>query len=165
MLIQQQFPEAKLVMAGPDEFGIVEKFQLDIQHAGLGKRVLFPGMVTGESKQELLARADLFCLPSDAEGFSMAVLEALANSTAVLLSPGCHFPEVETADVGRVVAAEPEAMAKAMGELLKDKKQLREMGRRGREFVIRQYSWDTIVNELEDVYREGIERQSHTNSR
>ena len=91
-------------MAGPDEWGMVEKFRQEIMKCGHGKRVLFPGMVTGEAKQGLLARADLFCLPSDAEGFSMAVLEALANSTAVLLSPGCHFPEVERAGAGRVVS-------------------------------------------------------------
>lgn len=158
MQIQWRFPDAKLVMAGPDEWGIVEKYQREIKHQGLEERILFPGMVMGEAKQELLARADLFCLPSDGEGFSMAVLEALANSTAVLLSPGCHFPEVETAGVGRVVAADSGAVTKALGELLEDKNQLQDMGRRGREFVIGHYSWDTIIDELIDAYHEGIER-------
>ena len=158
MKIQRQFPHAKLVMAGPDEFGILEKFQAEIKESGLQKRVIFTGMVTGDVKQDLLERSNLFCLPSDAEGFSMAVLEALANSTPVLLSPGCHFPEVETSGIGRIVSAEAGAMAKAMGELLKDRHALEEMGRKGREFVVRHYSWDTIVNKMEDVYYAGIKR-------
>jgi len=158
MKIERQFPHAKLVMAGPDEFGILEKFQAEIKESGLQKRVIFTGMVTGDVKQDLLGRSNLFCLPSDTEGFSMAVLEALANSTAVLLSPGCHFPEVETSGIGRVVASEAGAMAKAMGELLKDRHALVEMGRKGREFVVRYYSWDTIVNKMENVYYAGIKR-------
>ena len=158
MKIQRQFPHAKLVMAGPDEFGILEKFQAEIKESGLQKRVIFTGMVTGDVKQDLLERSNLFCLPSDAEGFSMAVLEALANSTPVLLSPGCHFPEVETSGIGRIVSAEASTLAEAMVELLRDKQALKEMGRKGREFVVRHYSWDTIVNKMENVYYAGIKR-------
>ena len=159
----KQFPDVILVMAGPDEFMIENQFQSMVKQSGLQNRILFPGMVMGEIKRDLLARADLFCLPSDAEGFSMAILEALASETAVMISPGCHFPEVEKADVGKVVEVEPEAMAKAMIALLKDRKQLKEMGRKGREFVTRNYSWDTIAREVIDAYQEGIARHSRVN--
>jgi len=158
LMLQSAFPKATLVMAGPDEWGMVEKFRQEIMKAGIGNRVLFPGMVTGEAKQELLTRADLFCLPSDAEGFSMAVLEALANSTAVLLSPGCHFPEVEKAGAGRVVQPEPDALCNAMADLLDNPGKLKEMGKKGRDFVSRHYSWDTITDQLIEAYVEGIER-------
>jgi glycosyltransferase involved in cell wall biosynthesis len=158
--IQQAFPKVRLVMAGPDEWGMADKLRRDITRAGVGNRVLFPGMVTGEAKQELLARADLFCLPSDAEGFSVAVLEALANSTAVLLSPGCHFPEVEKAGVGRVVQPEPGPLHEAIADLLANPKTLREMGSRGRDFVSRHYSWETITDQLVEAYVEGIERNN-----
>lgn len=165
LMIHNKFPKAKLVMAGPDEWGIVEKFRQEIMKAGAGKQVLFPGMVTGEAKQELLRRADLFCLPSDAEGFSMAVLEALANSTAVLLSPGCHFPEVEKVGAGRVVPPEPEALSIAIADLLSNPEELKEMGKKGRDFVLQHYSWDTITDQLIDAYIEGIERNKSKSRR
>jgi glycosyltransferase involved in cell wall biosynthesis len=158
LMLHSAFPKATLVMAGPDEWGMVEKFRQEIMNAGIGNRVLFPGMVTGEAKQELLTRADLFCLPSDAEGFSMAVLEALANSTAVLLSPGCYFPEVEKAGAGCVVQPEPNALCNAMADLLDNPEKLKEMGKKGRDFVSRHYSWDTITDQLIETYAEGIER-------
>jgi len=160
LMIHSAFPKARLVMAGPDEWGIVEKFRQEIMKAGIGNRVLFPGMVTGEAKQELLARADLFCLPSDGEGFSMAVLEALANATAVLLSPGCHFPEVEKAGAGRVVKPEADALSKALVDLLENPEKLEKMGQKGRDFVSQHYSWDTITDQLIEAYLEGIERNS-----
>jgi glycosyltransferase involved in cell wall biosynthesis len=156
LMIHKRFPKATLVMAGPDEWGMVEKFRQEIMKAGAGKQVLFPGMVTGEAKQELLRRADLFCLPSDAEGFSMAVLEALANSTAVLLSPGCHFPEVEKVGAGRVVPPESEALSKAIADILSDNDRLKKMGIAGFELVKKEYGWDHIVERLLLVYERGI---------
>lgn len=156
--IQGDFPQARLVMAGPDEWGLETKFKEEIHQAGLGERVLFPGMVSGDDKFNLLARANIFCLPSDAEGFSMAVLEALASATPVLLSPGCHFPEVETAGVGQIVSAQPKAQAQALANLLAQPKKLNHMGLNARKFVAQHYSWDHITNQLLDVYTEGIKR-------
>ncbi len=161
--VSKEVPDAILIMAGPDEFMIEDKFRAIVKQNGLQDRILFPGMVEGELKKDLMARADLFCLPSAAEGFSMAILEALASAIAVMISPGCHFPEVEQAGAGKVVEAKPDVMAKTMIELLKDRRRLVEMGRRGREFVIRDYSWDTIVSKLIDAYQEGIARHSRVN--
>jgi glycosyltransferase involved in cell wall biosynthesis len=151
-------PEAVLVVAGPDEFGLETQFREQVARAGVRARVVFPGMVQGELKQRLLARADLFCLPSDAEGFSMAILEALAASTAVLISPGCHFDEVVDAGAGRVVAATADALALALRSLLADRQELRVMGERGRDLVRARYSWETIADEFVATYEEGISR-------
>ncbi len=161
--IQSLIPNVRLVVAGPDEHNLKSNFQDKVRNAGLEQRIVFPGEITGKVKHDLLARADLFCLPSESEGFSMAILEALASGTPVMISPGCHFPEVEQAGVGKVVETEPEAMAQAMIELLKDRKQLEAMGRKGREFVTRNYSWDTIASEVINAYQEGIARYAHAN--
>lgn len=156
--IQHQFPKAILVMAGPDEWKEEKKFRELIAQAGGGEHVIFTGMVTGDTKLDLLARANLFCLPSVAEGFSIAMLEALASATPVLLSPGCHFPAVETAGAGRIAPAEPEKLAAALADLLSQPDKLQAMGRAGRDLVAKNYSWDHITDQLLETYREGIER-------
>jgi len=153
-----RLPKAFLVMAGPDDWGYTKEFTRKVRQAGVGERVIFPGMVSGEAKLDLLARANLFCLPSDAEGFSMAVLEALASATPVLLSPGCHFPEAEKAGAGRVVPTTPAALAEALLDLLSQPERLKIMGQRGFEVVRDNYSWDHITDQLLGVYLEGIER-------
>src|SRR5258708_5095273 len=133
MQVKQEFPDAILIFAGPDEFGLEASLRRRANVAGFAQSVVFPGMVHGALKKQLLARADLFCLPSEAEGFSMAVLEALASSTAVLLSPGCHFPEVEQKGAGRIVEADPDILAGALRELLSDRSELARMGQVGRQ--------------------------------
>ncbi|MBY0526637.1 MAG: glycosyltransferase [Gemmataceae bacterium] len=151
-------PRAVLIMAGPDYGGLERQYREAIQSAGLGERVRFPGTVLGEEKLDLLARADVFCLPSLSEGFSMAVLEALASATPVLLSPGCYFPEVEAAEAGRIVPVQAEAIAGALADLLARPQQLPAMGQAGLELVRRHYSWEHVAERLAAVYEEGIAR-------
>jgi glycosyltransferase involved in cell wall biosynthesis len=156
--IRDRFPRAMLVMAGPDEWGLAQRFRTQVSQAGANDRVLFPGMVTGEDKMELLARADIFCLPSGAEGFPIAALEALASATPVILSPACHFPEVEQAGAGRIVEPTPTSLAEALTDFLSRPNDLRPMGVRGRVLVERDYSWDRITHLMVDAYREGLDR-------
>ena len=156
--IHHSLPKAFLVMAGPDDWGYTEAFTRKVRQAGVGERVIFPGMISGDAKLDLLARADLFCLPSDAEGFSMAVLEALASATPVLLSPGCYFPEAEKAGAGRVVPPTPAALAEALEDLLSHPERLQVMGQRGFDLVRDNYSWGHITDQLLEVYLEGLAR-------
>lgn len=158
--VSNEHQNAFLVMAGPDEFKIEDSFKEKVKNAGLNSRILFPGMLEGEDKLNLLARADLFCLPSDAEGFSMAVLEAMASETAVMLSPGCHFPEVEKNNCGIVVENDVDQIALSLSFLIKDKNRLTAMGKNAHSFVAKNYTWDKISDEMIEVYHEGIERFS-----
>lgn len=156
--VQARIPDACLVMAGPDEWGMQASFRARADAAGLQQRVIFPGMVEGEDKLDLLARADLFCLPSDAEGFSMAVLEALASSTAVLLSPGCYFPEVEAAGAGTIAPSDVASIAGGLVALASDRERLRAMGANGRQLVTEHYTWDRITDAMIVTYETGRAR-------
>jgi glycosyltransferase involved in cell wall biosynthesis len=154
--IHRDIPDATLVIAGPDEWNLEAGYRDSIRNAGLQERVKFPGMISGEDKLDLLARADLFSLPSDGEGFSYAVLEALASGTAVCLSPGCHFDEVEDAGCGRVVPNDVNLIAQVMLEMLADRQQLAAMGRAARALVEKKYDWELVTNQMIDVYEEGL---------
>jgi glycosyltransferase involved in cell wall biosynthesis len=135
---------AYLVMAGVDQSDARARWQLP--------RVVFTGPLSGQEKADVLHRADLFALPSHGEGLSMAMLEALAYGTAVLLSPECHFAEAASAGAGVIVPRGIEAWTAAMDELLRDPAQLRAMGERGRALAEREYSWDVIARRLAEVY-------------
>lgn len=151
-------PKAVLVMAGPDEGLLQDSYRARLEQAGLSGRTLFPGMLTGGAKLDWLARADLFCLPSRAEGFSMAVLEAMASGTPVMLSPGCHFPRAAQVGAGWVVPRTVADWARALDRVLSDPARLADAGARARDLVEREFAWPGIVARMEAVYREGIAR-------
>ena len=160
--IAAQHPRAVLVMAGPDEWSLEEQWRARANELGVAGRIHFPGMITGDDKADMLARADLFVLPSTGEGFSNAVLEAMASGTAVMLSPHCNFPEVAAAGAGVIVENDVPAITAGLSRLLAQPARLRAMGETARRFVMEHYSWDVITDRLLEVYAEGIERARRT---
>ncbi|WP_373331489.1 glycosyltransferase [Salmonirosea aquatica] len=85
-----QYPDAVLVLAGPDD-GYQEETEAFIEAHELKSRILLVGLLTDEVKKSALADADLFVLPSYSEGFSIAVLEAMAAGVPTLVSSRVGF--------------------------------------------------------------------------
>ena len=79
-------PDLHLLMAGPDQQGWSEELQQGADEAGVGSRVHWPGMLQGDAKWGAFYAAEAFVLPSHQENFGVAVAEALACATPVLLS-------------------------------------------------------------------------------
>jgi glycosyltransferase involved in cell wall biosynthesis len=75
-----------LVIAGPDEEGWKTQLLSMASKAGLPDRVHFPGMLKGDEKCGAFYAAEAFVLPSHQENFGVAVAEALACGTPVLIS-------------------------------------------------------------------------------
>jgi glycosyltransferase involved in cell wall biosynthesis len=144
-------PGPHLVLAGPDG-GVRRSLEQRVVRLGLSGRVHFPGALYGRLKWSALAGASCFCLPSRQEGFSMAVLEALASGVPTVVSHECNFPEVSSAGAGRVVALDAAAIAAALAELLADdaeRARIRELARR---FVFERYDWSVLATRMVEAY-------------
>ncbi len=79
-------PTLDLVVAGPDQVGLVSGLQARAKALGIGSRVHFPGMLTGDIKTGAFRAAEAFILPSHQENFGIVVTEAMACGTPVLIS-------------------------------------------------------------------------------
>lgn len=154
--VQAAHPELFLLMTGVDECDAQRRWRPIVDRDGYRHRVVFTGPLSGREKEDVLHRADLFSLPSAGEGLSMATLEAMAHATAVMLSPGCHFPEIEPAGAGIIVDRSVDAMVPALERLISDRQLLRTQGEAGRRMVMRNYSWDVIADRLLDFYSRGM---------
>jgi glycosyltransferase involved in cell wall biosynthesis len=146
-------PDLHVVLAGNDD-GELGPFRDRCAALGVLGSVTWLGHVSGERSRRVWAAADAFVLPSYSEGFSMAVLEALACRLPVLITTACHFPELASAGAGVVVEpSAPAVTAGLRGLLERSAPEREELGRRGRGLVERDYTWDRQGERLASVYR------------
>lgn len=84
-------PSWKLILAGNGE---IDEAKSLIKEFDLEKSIQCVGWVSGEEKQNLFSRASVFCLPSYAEGFPMAVLDAVSFGVPILTTPVGGIPDI-----------------------------------------------------------------------
>jgi glycosyltransferase involved in cell wall biosynthesis len=111
---------------------------------GVGDRVSFLGAIGQDRVIEELARADVFCLPSFAEGVPVVLMEAMAMETPVVASAVMGVPElVEDGTSGLLVPpGRPDAVADALAALAADPGRRATLGREGRRKVIAEFDVD-----------------------
>lgn len=137
---------AVLVLAGPDDRGYRVEVEALIAKHGIGDRVTLTGMIKGQQKLAALADADVFVLPSYQENFGIAVVEALAAGTPVIVSDQVNIhDEINKAGVGAVVPTQVESLAKTLDRWLKDEQLRSAAASRTREFVKHNYDWNEIA--------------------
>jgi poly(glycerol-phosphate) alpha-glucosyltransferase len=151
--VHPEHPNWILLVTGPDDLGHQAEVERKVARLGISSSVLFTGPMYGEDKIAALAAAKCFVLPSFSEGFSMAVLEALAWRLPVLITPGCNFPEVVTADAGVMIEPNARGTAEGLRRLMRLSESERvAMGKRGRQLVEERYTWHRVGAQMIDVY-------------
>ena len=93
----------RLVFAGPDQTGWSAALREIAQQLGIADRIVWTGMISGDLKWGMLHLAEAFVLPSHQENFGIAVAEALACGTPVLISNKVNiWREIESDRAGLV---------------------------------------------------------------
>lgn len=114
------------------------------------------GRLAHERMPGLMRSVDVVCLPSYREGAAKVLLEAAASGRAIVTTdvPGCR-EAVQPGESGLLVPPrDPDALAEALGRLLRDPGLCRRMGLRGRELAVERFSIQRVVEKTAEVYRE-----------
>jgi glycosyltransferase involved in cell wall biosynthesis len=124
------------------------------EQLGLARHVEFRGEVPHERVPDVLAELDIFAMPSRAEGFGVAALEAAAMELPVAGSRVHGIPDVvEDGVTGLLVPpGDAAALAQAIGRLARDGALRAELGRAGRALVERRYRWEENAAQMERLY-------------
>jgi phosphatidylinositol alpha-1,6-mannosyltransferase len=127
-----------------------------------GSDVLFTGGVPAEELPAHYALADVFAMPCrtrgaglDVEGLGIVFLEASASGVPVVAGRSGGAPEtVIEGETGNVVDGRShEQIVEVIAGLLADPSRARKMGRAGREWIVRDWSWDSHTARLSDLLR------------
>ncbi len=161
-LLQRQAPEQswQLLIAGSGDPDYELSLRSMATTLGLSSRCHWLGFVSGERKDLLLQGCDWFVLPSAAENFGVAVAEALAAGTPVILSPEVGLaPAVAEAGAGRISARTPETLARTLQEALSGERA--PFGAAARALAEERYSWHAVAGRLAAAYAQILATPIH----
>jgi glycosyltransferase involved in cell wall biosynthesis len=142
----------RIVGGGDREY--VRQLDEKVRKLELTEQVVMPGAVTGPAKDHIFDGVDLVVVPSHRESFGLVVAEALAHGVPVVVSTGAPWQAIEAVRCGLFVSNSPAALAGAIERI--HTMALREMGLRGRDWMAKEFSWQTIATRMEHLYR-GLE--------
>ena len=151
--------EVRLTLAGDGpERGKIREL---VHREGLANRVTLPGAVPHREVARLMAAADLLVMPSliapsgDRDGIPNVILEALLCAVPVVASAVSGIPEViREGDTGWLTTpGDPDALARAITELLADPGARRALEERAGAAAAGPLSWDRIAERTLEVYR------------
>jgi len=145
------FPKVIFLMVGRDS-GTMEATKARVRERNIEGSVRFAGGRT--DVPDLLRASDLFVHPSREEGFSNAILEAMAARLPVVACDVGGNPEaVVDVETGRLVPPlDPERFADAMGELIADESKGKSFGEAGLRRASERFPLDRMVGEMESLY-------------
>lgn len=138
---------SKLEPNGPTEKLIAELGISDIVHSSSG--------LSDEELAALLASAEVACIPSLYEGFSLPAVEAMASGTPIVASRAGALPEVVGDDgaCARLVRpADVYELTSVLGELLDSPSERRKLGAAGRQRALDVFSWESVAAQTVAVY-------------
>jgi len=147
---------AQLVIIGEDG-GMRSSIEARARARGVADRVHLMGHLDDETALSAAYReARMTVLPSEYEAFGLVLLESLAAATPVVASRVGGIPEfVEDGKAGLLVPPRsPAVLADAMLRVWEDRDLARRLGEYGRDHVVPRYTWDSLADRLDALYRE-----------
>lgn len=149
--------EVSLVLVTkPVEGGRTEQL---IDQLGIGDHVQFVNGISDAELVEVMGSAELACVPSLYEGFSLPTAELMACETPLVVSRAGAIPEVVGPDGECAIQVTPGdvgELTRAIGELLDDPERRARLGRAGRARVLDKFSWHAVAVATAKAYEEVI---------
>ena len=143
----------KLAIVGGD-YGFKGELEKLINEYNLNKKVIFPGVLTGENKKEALVDCDIFVMPSRYESFTTSGLEAMACSKPLILTKNNHIHTWVKDNVGLICEFDEEDLSKCIETLLTDEQLCEKYGAQGKKLIEDKYDWNKVEKQIMQLYEE-----------
>ena len=157
--VRETIPTVRLEFAGD---GDIEGALRHVAIRGIRANVHFSGWLSPRRREELLARATVFVLPSHAEGLPMSLLEAMAAGCPVIASNVGGIPDLVTNEVNGLLVppGDRDALALALHRLLVDRELADRLGHEARATVRRRFTTEHALARLDQIYSGlGVQRR------
>ena len=147
----------KLVIAG-DTSDTDEYVELLKQKALGNPDIIFTGFISGDVLTEIYSNAYVVTLPSDIEGMSLSLLEALAYGNAVLCSDIPENTLVTESKAMHFKKSNVEDLAEKLQAMCDDEKIVNELKNGAREFILSKYNWNDVADSTYNLYKKVMKK-------
>jgi glycosyltransferase involved in cell wall biosynthesis len=153
-LVKEKFPQLSLkllIVGGGTQLKYLQNLVKDLHIENVTR---FTGYINHDDIQTYHDMLDIYVAVSLQESFGVAVLEASACGKPVVVSNVGGLPEVvDDSESGFIVEAKnPEELADAFSKLICDYELRIEMGKKGRNKVLKEYDWKESIKKMISVY-------------
>lgn len=154
-------PAFKMEIVGPVQEQFRQELEVVARARDGGKWLTISGQVENEEALARMAGGFAVVLPSYTEGFPNVVLEAMMLGKPVIATPAGAIPEM-LSDGGDkpcgvcVPIGDVDALRNAIKSLLNEPGQALEMGQRGRERVMREYSAGAVYPQYKSIWKSAV---------
>lgn len=132
-----------------------ERMVQEICGRNLSAYVTYHGKQYGEHKEKLLAEADVFVHPTLDDCFPLVLLEAMQHALPIIATPVGAIPDIVEDGVNGILVPErdPEALAQAMKQLMDAPNLAQQMGQRGKEKYLANYTTERFEQRLLEIIK------------
>ena len=145
-----------LLVTRPKPGGRTERM---IEDLGIGEHVRFVNGISDAELVDVMGSAEIACVPSLYEGFSLPTAELMACETPLVVSRTGAIPEVvgpEGLCADLVTPGDVGELARTIADLLDDPERRARMGRAGRERALELFSWQAVARATAAAYERVI---------
>jgi glycosyltransferase involved in cell wall biosynthesis len=156
--VVKEHKDVRFVFTGDGDFK--EKAFEIAKRENIEDFICFTGRLTEKELYNIYQLSELIVLPSISEGVPTSILEAFAFSKPVVSTkiPGIYDYFNEVAYL--INPGSVDELSSAIITLLEDRKLAKCMGEKGRELISKNFTWDTIVMKILEIYREVLTARS-----
>ena len=153
-LLLKDFPDLKIVIAGPD-CGMMWKLKGLAHRLRVEKNTIFTGVLSEEDKYAAIASSEALILPSSFEAQGLVLLEAQALGIPVIATRQGGVPYfIKDGRNGILIEyGKPDQIADALRRILENEGLARRLGENGR-CLAKEYTWDKIAQRILSVYED-----------
>ena len=149
--IEKTFHDWKIVFAGNGEIEAAKALATSL---GIEDKTIFSGWVGGEQKDKIFKESSVFCLPSYAEGFPMAVLDAFAYGLPVITTPVGGIPDIAV-DGQNMLLFNPgdiDGLSEQMSQLISDSNLRDKLSKASLQLANTTFNINTINRQIGELY-------------